>query len=169
MSLGYKGDLASTVTDLHANANADSFISSLWQSLLLNKHALWTPLQQLLRNLPDHDQRSFFDGMLIDLVRTYLRRPTLSSVQQQNGLESEAAIRGVAAMIAGLLTGNQVLEEHLERWLTGSSGQHASLGLDTRRAVVATLGLRQGMRSHLSLLLYLIRNREATENTGEVS
>ena len=92
--------------------------------------------------------------MLQDLVRKYLRNPALQHHNGQNGLETEAAIGGVAAMIAGLVENNAVLEEHVEHWLTTTSGDYVNLGLDTRRAVVATLGLRQGMR--LQLLLYCL-------------
>ena len=127
-----------------SNAIPDAFISSLYLSLLLENRALWTPLQQLLQCLSDRDQRAFFDGMLLDLVRKYLRNPFLQNQYDQNGLENQAAIGGVAAMVAGLVQGNKVLEEHIERWLTTTTGEYANLGLDTRRAVVATLGLRQG-------------------------
>ena len=63
---------------------------------------------------------------------------------QQNGLESESNVGGVAAMMAGVMKNNAVLEEHLVSWLTSTTGEYANLGLDTRRAVIATLALRQG-------------------------
>lgn len=63
---------------------------------------------------------------------------------QKNGLESESNLGGVAAMVAGVTKNNSVLEDHLVDWLTSTTGEYASLGLDTRRAVIATLALKQG-------------------------
>jgi hypothetical protein len=63
---------------------------------------------------------------------------------QKNGLESEKNVGGVAAMVAGVMKNNSVLDDHLVEWLTGNKGDFANLGLDTRRAVIATLALRQG-------------------------
>lgn len=122
----------------------DMVISTLYDSLLLGTRALWTPLQQLLQGLSDREQRIFFDGLLLDIVRKYLRTASLQEQYHQNGLDTDESISGVAAMIAGLVQGNKVMEDHIENWLTSTTGDYASLGLDTRRAVVATLGLRQG-------------------------
>ena len=82
--------------------------------------------------------------MLRDLVGKYLRYGPVTTTSQKNGLESESNIGGVAAMVAGLTQNNTVLEEHIIEWLTSTSGEYASLGLDTRRAVIATLALREG-------------------------
>jgi hypothetical protein len=84
---------------------------------------------------------------LRDLVRKYLRSTSFQGVELDNRLESDTAIGGVAAMVAGLVQGNTVLELHLENWLTTTTGEYASLGLDTRRAVVATLALRTGTKA----------------------
>ena len=153
MNLGYRSKwniiAVTTVPDLVT----DALISSLYSSLLLESRALWTPLKQLLACLTDHDQRVFFDGMLADLVRKYLRNP-LQSQHDQSGLENQAGVGGVAAMVAGLIQGNTVLEQHIERWLTTTAGEYANLGLDTRRAVVATLGLRQGTSSNARVMTF---------------
>lgn len=82
--------------------------------------------------------------MLRDLVRKYLRYGPVTHPMQKNGLESESNLGGVAAMVAGVTKNNSVLEDHLVDWLTSTTGEYASLGLDTRRAVIATLALKQG-------------------------
>ncbi len=153
MNLGYRSKLNTQSFCRCADTVAGTLIPGLYSSFLLEAHALWTPLKQLLQGLSDHDQRAFFDGMLLDLVRKYLRKPRLQSQHHLSGLESQAAIGGVAAMVAGLVQGNRVLEEHIERWLTTTTGEYANLGLDTRRAVVATLGLRQGRSAFSPLML----------------
>jgi hypothetical protein len=101
-------------------------------------------MRHLLHLLSAQEQRLFFDAMLRDLVRKYLRHGRGLNSSQKNGLESESNIGGVAAMVAGMAQNNSTLEEHIVEWLTSTSGEYASLGLDTRRAVVATLALRQG-------------------------
>jgi hypothetical protein len=109
---------------------------------------MWTPLRQLLGRLSDHEQRVLFDAMLLGLVRKHLRHESPKSQHDRNELRNQTAIGGVAAMVAGLIHDNPVLEEHIERWLTSNTGEYAGLGLDTRRAVIATLGLRQGTKHH---------------------
>lgn len=123
---------------------SDALVSELYHSLLLGKQALWTPIRQLLHHLSVQEQRLFFDAMLRDLVRKYLRYGPVTTTSQKNGLESESNIGGVAAMVAGMAQNNSVLEEHIVEWLTSTSGEYANLGLDTRRAVIATLALREG-------------------------
>lgn len=51
-------------------------------------------------------------------------------------------------MVAGMAQNNTVLENHIVQWLTSTNGEYASLGLDTRRAVIATLALREGKLIH---------------------
>lgn len=62
-----------------------------------------------------------------------------------NGLESDSNVGGVAAMVSGLTQNNKVLEDHVGEWLTSTNGDYATIGLDTRRAVIATLATHQGM------------------------
>lgn len=111
---------------------------------MLGRAALWTPLRNLLHYLSDAEQRLLFDAMLRDLVRKYLRYGPVTHSMQKNGLENESNVGGVAAMVAGVMKNNSVLEDHLVEWLTSNKGEYASLGLDTRRAVIATFALRQG-------------------------
>ena len=85
-----------------------------------------------------------FDAILRDLVRKYLRGGIPAAESVQHGLEDDKAIRGVAAVLAGLTQNNRCLEEHVFEWLTSTTGEYASFGLDTRRAVIATLALKQG-------------------------
>ena len=130
---------------LSRSTNAsDTLVSELYHSLLLGNQALWTPLRQLLHHLTAQEQRLFFDAMLRDLVRKYLRYGPVTSTSQNNGLENESNVGGVAVMVAGMALNNTNLEDHIVEWLTSTSGEYASLGLDTRRAVIATLALRQG-------------------------
>ncbi|ETN36982.1 uncharacterized protein HMPREF1541_07970 [Cyphellophora europaea CBS 101466] len=128
---------------LNLGYRADTFVSELYHSLLLGNQALWTPLRTLLNHLTAQEQRLFFDAMLRDLVRKYLRHGPVTSPSQKNGLESESNVGGVAAMVSGMAQNNTVLEDHIVQWLTSTNGKYASLGLDTRRAVIATLALRQ--------------------------
>ena len=122
----------------------ESFVSELYLTLLLGSKALWTPLIQLLEAFSPPEQRSFFDAMLRDLTRKYLRSGVTVESLQLNGLESDSAIGGVAAIVSGMVGASKVLDEHLTIWLTSTSGDYATLGLDTRRAVIATLALRKG-------------------------
>lgn len=122
----------------------------------------------MLHHLTAQEQRQFFDAMLRDLVRKYLRYGPVSSASQKNGLENESNVGGVAAMVAGMAQNNTVLEDHIVEWLTSTSGEYASLGLDTRRAVIATLALRQG-KSALPIVEGTDRLcRQATDHTREV-
>lgn len=109
---------------------------------------MWTPLQQLLKLLSRHEQRVFFDGVLFDLARIYL---PISPVQV-DGLDTnpknDRSVGGVAAMISKLVEHNPILEEHVESWLTDTTGEYATVGLNTRRAVIATLAVHQGKYSH---------------------
>jgi hypothetical protein len=129
----------------------DTLVSELYHSLLLSDQALWTPLRQLLHHLSAQEQRLFFDAMLRDLVRKYLRHGPVVNTSEKNGLEDESNIGGVAAMVTGMTQNNTVLENHIAQWLTSTSGEYAGLGLDTRRAVIATLALREGKSTQRTL------------------
>ena len=77
--------------------------------------------------------------MLRDLARKHLQGETWAT-------ESTSAIGGVAAMVNGLVRNNDVLESYVVEWLTNAHGRTAGLGLDARRAVVATLAKHQGLQ-----------------------
>jgi hypothetical protein len=115
-------------------------VTELYSSLLLGRQALWTTLHQLLRSLPSPDQRAVFDTLLRDLTRKYLHSETW-------GIESTSTIGAVAAMVNGLVQHNHILESYVIEWLTSTNGQSAGLGLDARRAVIATLAKHQGKSS----------------------
>ena len=145
----------------------DTFVSELYSTLLFGSRALWTPLRQLIQALTSSEQRAFFDSMLRDLTRKYLRTGVSIDSMPLNGLESDSAIGGVAAIVTGLIEGNTALDEHLVQWLTSTNGEYATLGLDTRRAVIATLALRKG-RMILCLVVSLLTScREATPDSRE--
>lgn len=102
-------------------------------------------MHTLLRGLSPYDQQSLFDAILRDLTRRYLRNDV--DVREKEALLANAStVGGVAAMISGLVQSNTVLQVHLTQWLTATDGEYAGLGLDARRAVMATISHNQGMR-----------------------
>ncbi|KAI1618478.1 telomere length regulation protein-domain-containing protein [Exophiala viscosa] len=120
----------------------DALVIELYSSLLLGDRALWTVMHTLLQGLSAYDQKSFFDAILRDLARRYLRIHV--DVQEKEVLlANTSTVGGVAAMISGLVQSNTVLRAHLTRWLTATDGEYAGLGLDTRRAVMATVSQDQ--------------------------
>jgi hypothetical protein len=125
----------------------DAFVSKLYHSLLLGNRALWTPLKLLLEGMSPQEQRLYFDSMLRDLSRKYLRRDSGVGLEDDDKPHVKHNIEGVAAMLAALVQNNAVLDEHLMQWLISATGDYASIGLDTRRAVIATFALRNGRYS----------------------
>lgn len=112
--------------------------------LLFRDHALWTVMHTLVSSLPSHDQKSLFDTILCDLARKHLGGNL--SAGEKACLDSKSpAIGGVAAMIKGLVENNILLQTHLTHWLTSATGQYLGLGLDSRRAVTASLSTDKGM------------------------
>ena len=124
------------------NHALDTFVAELYRALLFGAKALWTPLHLLLAQLPRTDQASFFKSMLRTLAGDYLDKT------DDSPLETSAAIAGVASIVKELVTNNEHLESQLLNWLTATTGELAGFGLDTRRAIIATLALHQGQ--HLS-------------------
>jgi hypothetical protein len=82
--------------------------------------------------------------MLHDLVRTYLGNSNGPDTARDARPQSSGAVRGAATIISKLVEHNPVLEEQVERWLTDESGEYAAIGLDARRAIMATLAQDQG-------------------------
>ncbi|RMD39429.1 hypothetical protein DV735_g5704, partial [Chaetothyriales sp. CBS 134920] len=122
----------------------DAFVSELYSTLLLGSRSLWTPFRHIIQTFSPAEQRSLFDAVLRDLTRKYLRSGIgVAESFKLNALESDKAIGGAAALVAGLIEGNAVLDEHLVQWLTSTNGEYANLGLDTRRAVIAILASRK--------------------------
>ncbi|OAP63536.1 hypothetical protein AYL99_02763 [Fonsecaea erecta] len=121
----------------------DTLISELYNSLLLGKRALWTPMHILIQGLPAYDQKVLFDTILRDLARRFFENGA-DIVGPKELLETNSStIGGVAAMINGLVRNNPLLEAHVTNWLTSTNGEYAGLGLNTRRAVIATLAASQ--------------------------
>jgi len=107
-------------------------------------------MHTLLQGLSPYDQKSLFDAILRDLARRHLRSNV--DVQEKKALlANTSTVGGVAAMINGLVQSNTVLRTHLTHWLTATEGEYAGLGLDARRAVIATVSKDQGMREPRTL------------------
>ncbi|KIV85837.1 hypothetical protein, variant [Exophiala sideris] len=120
----------------------DAVITELYSSLLLGDRALWTVMHILLQGVSPYDQKSLFDAILRDLARRYLRSNV--DVQEKEALLANVStVGGVAAMINGLVQSNTVLRAHLTHWLTVTEREYAGLGLDARRAVMATVAQDQ--------------------------
>src|SRR5689334_2965836 len=113
----------------------------------MGKKALWTPLQLLLQNLSRLEQIAFFDAVLRDLGRKYLKHNYHFNSAAALSIEKQTSIGGVAAVVGGIANGNQYLEAHVIEWLTASNSDGTSLGLHMRRAVIATLALHEGRSS----------------------
>ncbi|EXJ57111.1 hypothetical protein A1O7_07455 [Cladophialophora yegresii CBS 114405] len=118
----------------------DTLITELYTSLLLGKRALWTPMHNLIKTLPSYDQKAIFDTILRDLARKFLQTGGEAVGDKESLMRNASTVSGVAAMVKGLTQNSALLEEHIVHWLTSTSGEYAGLGLDTRRAVIATLG-----------------------------
>jgi hypothetical protein len=119
-------------------------VSQIYSSLLIRKKCLWDTLHLLLQALPRVEKVNFFDAMLRDLAKKYLSTGSISNGVKVSGIEYQARIGGVAAIINGVISEREGLESYLVGWLTDTSGEYATLGLDIRRAVIATLAQREG-------------------------
>ncbi|KAK5022118.1 telomere binding protein [Exophiala sideris] len=120
----------------------DALITELYSSLLLGDRALWTVMHILLQGVSPYDQKSLFDAILRDLARRYLRS-NVDVQEKQALLANVSTVGGVAAMLNGLVQSNTVLRAHLIHWLTATEREYAGLGLDARRAVMATVAQDQ--------------------------
>ncbi|KIW92026.1 uncharacterized protein Z519_07008 [Cladophialophora bantiana CBS 173.52] len=121
----------------------DTLISELYTSLLLEKAALWTSMHILIKGLPVYDQRVVFDTILRDLARRFLQSGADIVAPKELLVTITPAVGGVAAMINGLVQNNPILEAYIIHWLTSTNGECAGLGLNARRAVIATLATSQ--------------------------
>ncbi|OAG39425.1 hypothetical protein AYO21_06441 [Fonsecaea monophora] len=121
----------------------DTLISELYNSLLLGKRALWTPMHMLVQGLPNYDQKVLFDTVLRDLARRSFGSGASILEPKELLIMNTSIVGGVAALISGLVQHNPILEAHVIHWLTSTNGEYAGLGLDARRAVIATLAARQ--------------------------
>ncbi len=97
----------------------------------------------LIQSLPSYDRKGIFDSILRDLSRKYLQSSTGISTDQGYRPMNDSTIGGVAAMVSGLVRNDSLLEAHMVHWLTSMNGEYAGLGLETRRAVIATLASNQ--------------------------
>ena len=122
----------------------EAIVTELYTSLLLGKRALWTTMHTLIRSLPAYDQKAIFDSILRDLARKFLQGGVGAVGDRESLMNNIATVSGVAAMIGGLVQSNTILEAHVVHWLTNTNGEYAGLGLDARRAVIATLATSQG-------------------------
>ncbi|KIX01736.1 uncharacterized protein Z518_09462 [Rhinocladiella mackenziei CBS 650.93] len=121
----------------------DPLVTELYTSLLLGKSVLWTTVHDLVQSLPTYDQTGLFDIILRDLASKFLRDSPGVVQEKDVLLKNATVIGGVSAMITGLVQNNSLLEAHVLQRLTSTSGEYSGLGLDTRRAVIATLASSQ--------------------------
>jgi hypothetical protein len=113
-------------------------------------------MHALLQGLPAYDQKATFDSILRGLARKFLQSG-IDGVEDKGSLmRDRSRVSGVAAMVSQLTQNNTLLEQHVVHWLTNTSGEYAGLGLDARRAVIATLATSQ---SELQLTLPLFSSR----------
>ena len=101
-------------------------------------------MHALLQTLSTYEQKTVFDTILRDLARRFLQNGDSAVRDRESLMRETSRISGVAAMVGGLVNINPVLEEHVVTWLTNTSGEYAGLGLQVRRAVIATLATSQG-------------------------
>ncbi|KAK5087899.1 telomere binding protein [Lithohypha guttulata] len=126
LSLGYK----------------DAFVTKVYTSLLLGPIALWSPLHQLIRNLPTHDQKVVFNCILNDLVRTHaMKSQHLAS--NTVDVPTMRTIAGVAGLVYGLTSHNEYLLECAIDWVS-SAGGAPSRSSSMRRALIVVLAQSQG-------------------------
>ncbi len=111
-------------------------------------------MHALMRGLPAYDQKSMFDTVLRDLARKFLQSGNAIMGDEDNLMRSEPAVSGVAALMNGLVQSNALLEEHVIHWLTSTNGEYAGVGLEARRAVIATLATSQGESPALFPMLH---------------
>ena len=93
------------------------------------------PFRLLLNGLPRLDQRSFLHILLRSVSIHHL-----DANGRADGKVSAfdgGSIRGVAAVLAGVVKDNLYLEECLLRWLTDTGGDASGLPLGARRATIA--------------------------------
>ncbi|KIW23226.1 uncharacterized protein PV07_11443 [Cladophialophora immunda] len=122
----------------------DTLTKELYNSLLLGKRALWTPMHMLIHGLSAYDQKVLFDTILRDLARRFFESGADTVGPKELLVTRTSAVGGVAAMINGLVQNNPLLEAHVIHWLTSTNGEYAGVGLNARRAVIATLAASQG-------------------------
>ena len=124
-------------------------------------------MHNLLQSLSPYDQKAIFDGILRDLAHKFLQDGTDALRDKESLMRNTGTVSGIAAMVAGLVQSNALLEEHVVQWLTNTNGEYASLGLDARRAVIATLATSQGKSLCFLEARLLTFAREAGANTRE--
>jgi hypothetical protein len=117
-------------------------VTEVYCGLLLETKALWTPLHLLIKGLPRVDQRSFFYILLRSVSTRYLNAN--GTMGGEVSTFANGSIRGVAALVAGVVKDNLYLDECLIEWLTASHGDASLLPLGTRRAAMAVLATDEG-------------------------
>lgn len=71
-------------------------------------------------------------------------------------------IAGAAGLFAGIIGSNQVLEEHVEKLLTGEAESSVPISLPLRRALFVTLGQSEGISGIETLVWFMLTlNRKA--------
>ena len=101
-------------------------------------------MNNLVQSLPAHDQRAVLDSVICDLAWKFLQRGPNLVEDKESLMKNAPTIGGVAAVIIGLVQDSNSLQAHIINQLTSTTGKYIGLGLNTRRAVIATLALSQG-------------------------
>lgn len=96
-------------------------------------------MHELLRALPRWEQKAFFDGMMRDIARNRMGNRTSSINSSSTPVVQDRRIEAVAALVVGITADNRFLQDYIVEWLVDDNGANASIGLHTRRAVMATL------------------------------
>lgn len=87
----------------------------------------------------------FFDSILQDLTRKCAGIAVVPDISNQQDPQNQKIVRGVAAMVAGVIQSNSILKEHMMQGFTNTNGVYAALNLNIRRALIAILAANQGM------------------------
>ena len=91
------------------------------------------------------EQRPFFNSVLRSVSSHYLHAN--GNINGKDSAFDNKAIRGVAAMISGLVKDNLYLEECLIEWLTTTNSNASALPLGIRRAGMAVLAVDESKTS----------------------
>lgn len=144
LTLGHKGK-SSNLTSVGGMTHyvLDVLIRELYTSLLLGSRALWTPLSRLLKGLPSYDQKIVFDGILRDTSSTFFGTMNQEALYDGTDPSAAKAVSGVAALISGLVSNNELLMDHVVELIAAPGNTQASAGIGAKRALIVFLSQYQ--------------------------
>ena len=118
----------------------DNVAKELLASLLLDRLEYSSRFTLLLNILPSFEYRNFLYTVLKIAPGLYLSAPVTTEDDAQWWKSDTSVVSSVAALINHIIGENVPHhKEHLNSWLTGSSGAGLGDGIAIRRAVVAVL------------------------------